>query len=846
MDSSTYRRPGAFSPRPSVSYSPKQIPEQRPGSSGSDSSSSSQLTALSTNQSGLYQQQQSQGSRQVISSASSNASSTSLNFSRPSISHVNSDIPLRKNSPFNPAGEFQRHKRQHSQGFFEPSLPTASLAEHSHSTMSNLTASQIAAQAAMQQQSLHMRKRSQTVPSPQSPPENNNDRRMRPPPLQAPRPPSRKASGSSDDVRQYRNGSVGGPNATAAAVAAAAAYPSRLSPGLTNFEQLPPEKEQKYKSEKPKMKLFSKPKHIGIPGYKDSDQKRPLPSPSKATSPGPSSLYKAMNASATSLADPASSASSFYSIPNASTSTLVPHDRQRNEEKEKSHKNFLSRQKNKFKDKLEDHSMVLSSASSNSKPVDPDAPRPLYSFAPQPASPGPSITSFSKSVSGLDLRHGGRALREKKKEEKAMAMPPLEPRRSDTTPSDWVPTTAFISTGTHPFGPSAASSVSIFGGSAALVGEFPTTNLQGFGLPNMTAEDAWDYLKAKLLIVFEGEELRIPIEDLNRLITAHVQRCIKLRAPTIIIEDLHGLLQTGFLSLDQTLRGIPDDRLVPYLVELWMVTFGRILPYMQAVFLPLDLEFKGHGPLMTAREAAEFWGVQPEDEDNNHNTDLFSSPSNNELDVRRIALISYRDNVILPRYDNLKAIFSRLSLDSINPITTDINLFENQSPGFPRPGTPGSLDPGLASFNSQSSTLLDTSSTTSSAVRSRAVSNISNTSPTGPELPSFAPQFHRPNPHHQQGHGHGQQQSQNPSAAAAANSAQVTETVARMLQCLSVLASVQSGDDSQRKMEALAKELKLNWLGRGRTGRNRRGFVGTRVRARGVREEVGLGEGVVA
>ena len=64
------------------------------------------------------------------------------------------------------------------------------------------------------------------------------------------------------------------------------------------------------------------------------------------------------------------------------------------------------------------------------------------------------------------------------------------------------------------------------------------------------------------------------------------------------------------------------------------------------------------------------------------------------------------------------------------------------------------------------------------------------------------------------------------------DSEQVTETVGRMLQCISVLGSVQSGDNAQIKMEALAKELKLNWLGRGRTGRNRRGFVGTRVPAR--------------
>lgn len=60
------------------------------------------------------------------------------------------------------------------------------------------------------------------------------------------------------------------------------------------------------------------------------------------------------------------------------------------------------------------------------------------------------------------------------------------------------------------------------------------------------------------------------------------------------------------------------------------------------------------------------------------------------------------------------------------------------------------------------------------------------------------------------------------------NSAKVTETVGRMLQCVSVLVSLQSGDEAQEKMGRLNKELKYNWLGRGRTGRQRQGFVGAR------------------
>ena len=661
--------------------------------------------------------------------------------------------------------------------------------------MTNLTASQIAAQAAMQHksssQAQHIRKRSQTVPSPQFPPEKTGGR-PKPPPLQITQDNSRRPSGNG----HYHNGLVGGPSA-AAATAANAAFPRspQLSPGLTTFTQSV-EKEHKLRSEKSKMKLFSKPKAIVLSSHKDTDRKdKPLASPNKVTSPGPSTLSHTFNASTTSLIDPmGSSVSSIYATSNASTSTLVPTDRQRTEEKEKAHRHhFLSRQKNKLKDKIDDHGLALSSAASNSKP-DPNAQQSIYSFA--PPSPGPSATSFAKSMSGLDLRHGGRALREKKKEEKASAaIPPLESRRPDTDRTDWMPSTSLGSTTGHSFlGPPSTSGASIFNGALPShnVDYLTQGNLQGFGLTNMAPEDAWDFLKAKLLVIFEGEEVKVPVEDLNRLVSVHIQRCVQKRTPTIITEDLREMLQTGFLSLNQALRVVSNDGLVPHLVETWIKVFGAILPYIQAVFLPLDLEFRGVGTIMNLREAAEFWGATPDAID-----DAFA----NELDVRRIVLVSFRDHVILPKHDALKATFSRLSLDSLNAGAEMVRDSLDQKSNV-RPGTAGSLDPALASFNSQGSTLLDDSL----SARSRAASNTS-----APELPSFAPPPAR--------------------NAAPPDSSQVTEIVGRMLQCVSVLASVQSNDDAQAKMERLAKELKHNWLGRGRTGRNRRGFVGTRIRS---------------
>lgn len=784
MNSSTYRRPGAFSPRLST---PSDHPQRRPVStdpSESDSSSSSQITTLSVDKRpGNTQQPQYPSPPQHVYPRSNSGSSTNSvnNFSRPTIPHANSDLPSRKSSPLI-GTDPQRHKRQHSQGFFEPSLPTATLADHA--AMAKLTASQIAAQAAMQHQtsSQHARKRSQTVPSPQSPPEPATGRR-KPPPIQTVRDPSRMLSGPGTPTQQYYNGLVGG-NTAAATTAANAAFPRtpQLSPGLTTF-QAPTEKEHKLKTERSKMKLFSKPKQLGISSNKEADHKdRPLPSPNKMGPSGSSGLSKIINPSMTSLADSmiTGGAPSIYSTNNASTSTLVPANYEKEREKEKAHKHhFLSRQKNKLRDKMDEHALPLSSASSNSKPLDPSAPQSLYSFA--PASPGPTATSFAKTVSGLDLRHGGRALREKKKEEKAI--PPFDVKRPEADPLTSLSTSA---PGNSSYGGS--HMVDIPGQSA----------LQGFGLTNMSPEDAWDFLRAKILIIFEGEELRMPVEDLNRLVSIHIQRCISKRLPTIIIDDLRDMLQTGFLSLDQTLRGVPDQGLVTQLVNIWLHVFGKVLPYMQAVFLPLDLEFKGHGTILSPQEAAEFWGANPDSTEN---------AFGNKFDVRRIVLISYRDNVILPCHDPLKATFSRLSLDSINAVVSPSNEgFESSS----RPGTAASLDPALASFNSQGSTLLGEAA----GARSRATSNLS-----APELPPFAsPSARRQVP---------------------PDSSQVTETVGRMLQCVSVLASVQSGDDSQAKMEDLAKALKLNWLGRGRTGRNRRGFVGTRIRPPVVRGNSG-------
>lgn len=732
-----------------------------------------------------------------------------------------------------PGHAFGHRARQHSQGFFEPSLP--------HATGSNagLSASTIAAQAAMH-----------NISPP--PPLTQDSKRSNPglSPINTTAPnESRRPSGTnspqllSANGLTYSNGTVGG-NRLAATSAANAAFPNGRSPLPSPAIQpqpqpqqpsipssIPPlDKDKEPKSKSSKMKLFSKPKNITLSKDKESKVVSSAPSPSKSAIGAHVLRNGFANASTSSLVDPGSSGSSIYASANASTSTLVPASSEK--EKDKHRHNFLSRGKHK----LNEHALLpLSSANSNSQATNPEKPQPLYSFTPD----SPGAGSFAKSMSGLDLRHGGRALREKKREEKAAAAAKLDltPIVSNTSAGD---KSEFQGPGSYetPFGPPSGLQSTF---SLQNEGFNPAVSAQtlgnvgaSMGLPGIGPDDAWPLLKARLLNLFSGESLLRPIEELNVLVSVHIRRCIQRKTPMIIIEDLRELLQTGFSSLAQTLRGAPDDKLITKLVEMWAGVYGSILPFLQAVFLPLDLEFKGRGTYMTPREAEEFWGAMPEgwkSDDRPTSAGGTAKMPNlgEELDVRRITLITFRDTVILPKHEPLMAIFSRLSLDNIGAAAPspdpnkgrDHARSDPAAPGAERPGTAGSLSPHMSSFNSQGSTLLDAAS---SAGRSRATSSTSAGS-FGTSLPhlnspmqSLTPTGGTPGvsltsvPH--------------PVPSFIQDPAQVTDTVARMLQCLYVLASCQTGDVGQGVVERLTGALKYNWLGRGRTGRDRRGWVG--------------------
>ncbi|OAA64003.1 HbrB-like protein [Cordyceps fumosorosea ARSEF 2679] len=723
-------------------------------------------------------------------------------------------------------GESRKHSA--TQGMFEPSLPSTTTSNLSQVGMSQpqgqgqgqsaaLSASQIAAQAAVMshQNTMHSRQRSQTVPVPGE--VNDGPRRGSGSRVPTTTPPTLSLTEASAP-RDSGFGPLGGLHistaaASAATTAANVVFPrsGHNSPRDANSPQpvlpLPPPIPAAYtekplsKSEKAKAKLFSRP--VKMSAAKADGKDKALPSPSKIGS-ALSALQRG-NFSTTSLAD--SSAHSLYSLTNSSSATIRPAESANVEEKagkEKRH-HFLSRQKQKLKD---EYHLPLSSAASNSRPTDPNAPSSLYNFH-LPSSVGLSTSGFSKARK--DKKHGERS-----------------DSRQDNESS--LNLSADIS-GTVPF-PSLSQQSTIYDTSESA--------RLGLNIPS-SLDEAWPYLKSLLSVVFQGEDLRLPVEDINRIVHLHIQYCVHKRSPLSMLDDLRELLAKGFSSLDHTLRQAGEDRFIPTLVELWLFTFTSILPYLQAVFVPLELEVAGRGTILNYDQARDFWGSLSTTSDDN----VKPTPPTVTFDIRRLVLAAYRDTVILPRYETLKTIFSRLSLEFLPSSFANMALSSPSDsaamstsppeyfPPLMRPGTSMSHELSVGSYNSNSTTLLgDDRGSAASGGRSRAVSNVSygsNGSGGAGVLRPFTPSS-----------------AQVPVLSSVReqnveDSKQVTDMVGRMLQCVSVLASLVAGGvaggaeaeteaDGDRKMAELCRMLKLNWLGRGRTGRNRRGLVGGRVR----------------
>ncbi|KAF8626864.1 hypothetical protein AX15_004682 [Amanita polypyramis BW_CC] len=190
----------------------------------------------------------------------------------------------------------------------------------------------------------------------------------------------------------------------------------------------------------------------------------------------------------------------------------------------------------------------------------------------------------------------------------------------------------------------------------------PAPSIMAPTLSQSASTDPWRSLHVHVLPLFNGEPLTIPIEDLNTLVKRHIQTVVSSSPPRALVtleQDASELIALGMITLNAKLMEIEDEKLVARVVEIWGFFWDNVLTYVEGVLLPLQTD-----PLLSSlyRPGKAHHRTTSPSRQNGSQTILSSSiggVSPTRIDVRTIALRSFRDKVILPLFERL---YARLAL----------------------------------------------------------------------------------------------------------------------------------------------------------------------------------------
>lgn len=156
------------------------------------------------------------------------------------------------------------------------------------------------------------------------------------------------------------------------------------------------------------------------------------------------------------------------------------------------------------------------------------------------------------------------------------------------------------------------------------------------------AEESWSYTQTWVMPIFKGEGLRVPVEKVNYVLTLHLESRIQqgVQARDLLAE-FRELTKQGMLKLEVPKMNMANAKFLQRLVDIWQFFFSQVLPYWEAVFLPLQLEFEGTGPVLGAKLAPTYWGTLLQ--------------TSEDLDIRRMTLIAFRDWIMIPLSERIES-----------------------------------------------------------------------------------------------------------------------------------------------------------------------------------------------
>lgn len=178
---------------------------------------------------------------------------------------------------------------------------------------------------------------------------------------------------------------------------------------------------------------------------------------------------------------------------------------------------------------------------------------------------------------------------------------------------------------------------------------------------DLIADECYSLLSFLILPIFSKDALKVTIEDLNRLLqlylslrlqdshsvstpikTANSAHWSSPSRSVPIFDEIRSLLNQGFNRFNRSFvnKFPPTLSTEQKVVKVWTIFRTSIFYYLEGLFLPLQLELQGLGVLLKPDNYQSVW------------KDITSVSDLSTLFIKRLILISFRDHVIIPIYEN--------------------------------------------------------------------------------------------------------------------------------------------------------------------------------------------------
>ena len=213
----------------------------------------------------------------------------------------------------------------------------------------------------------------------------------------------------------------------------------------------------------------------------------------------------------------------------------------------------------------------------------------------------------------------------------------------------------------------------------SILGHFPSSTslgTSGNALPSTSApppQALWQSICVRLLPLFYEQAGDLRIESVSDSMETYIRFQFERdpdQAPALLEDHLQKLISTGLMGVNMQLQQCEGTLRARELVRMWLHYYDTVLPYVHASMLPLETKLHSWQVLATISSKQRSRSASRVLEKGDSSFSEHACPLPPAMDVRRVLLLAFRDQVVLPVCDWLYSLASRVDFEPLDATTS--------------------------------------------------------------------------------------------------------------------------------------------------------------------------------